>query len=367
MRVGRMSNVYADSKLAFHKKKLEDLTKGKISAPIYVRVKPTNVCNHKCFYCGYEEDIRRNNMDRISSIPFEKMMEILSDFKDMGVKAVTYSGGGEPLVYPHIVETMKRTLENNIDLSIITNGQKLEGENAELLTKAKWVRISSSESDAKTFAETRKRPESWFDELIGNIKNFARAKKSDCEFGINFVVSQKNVSNVYDSIAFFRDLGVNHVKITPVWMENFLEYHAKIRGGVEEQIQRARDNFSGETFQIYDTYEKDFEHSGLNKRLYGKCYHMQIVPVIAADSKVYFCHDKAYKPNGELGSIEETSFRELWFSDKAKGIFDNFDPRVGCKHHCANDQRNLLTKQMLNNLEQLEKYFPKSEKHKNFI
>jgi len=39
------------------------------------------------------------------------MLEILSDFKEMGVKAITFSGGGEPLIYSHIEEVMKKALE----------------------------------------------------------------------------------------------------------------------------------------------------------------------------------------------------------------------------------------------------------------
>jgi MoaA/NifB/PqqE/SkfB family radical SAM enzyme len=362
-----MDNVYEESKLAFHPDKLKSFAEGKITAPICVRVKPTNHCNHHCFYCSYDEDNKRSTMNRTSSIPLEKMREILDDFKEIGVKAVTFSGGGEPLTYPHIEETMEKVLESGIDLSIITNGQLLKEKKAEILSKAKWVRISLDSSDAKTFAETRRVPESWFDDLMENIKNFSRIKDPSCEFGINFVVTNSNADKVYNSIKLFKELGVNHVKITPVWVPHFSEYHKQTKENVEEQIQQAITDFAGETFKIYETYKKDFTHSGVAHRGYGKCYHMQTVPVIAADSKVYFCHDKAYQPDGVLGSIENQSFKELWFSDKAAEIFRTFDPREGCQHHCANDKRNMGTQEMLDNPENIENYKPSSERHKNFI
>ena len=362
-----MDNVYEESKLAFHEDKLKSFVGGKTTAPICVRVKPTNHCNHHCFYCSYDEDNKRSTMDRSSSIPIEKMREVLEDFKEIGVKAVTFSGGGEPLIYPHIEEAMEKILEYGIDLSIITNGQELKGKKAELLAGAKWVRISLDSSDPKTFTEIRRVPESLFNNLIENIKNFSKIKNPSCEFGINFVVSNSNADKVYDSIKLFRDWGANHVKITPVWVPNFSEYHKQTKESVEGQIQRARTDFSGEAFKIYDTYEKDFAHSGVTQREYGKCYHMQIVPVIAADSHVYFCHDKAYQPDGILGSIEEKSFKDLWFSEEAAEIFRVFDPREGCRHHCANDNRNMATQKMLENMENLDDYKPSSEKHKNFV
>ena len=160
-----LGSVYSPSKIVFHKEKLESLAKGEITSPIYVRVKPENRCNHRCFYCSYDPDFdyvlseTKNNKD---SLPRDKMMEILNNFKEMGVKAVTYSGGGEPLIYPYIEETLQKTLENNINLSIITNGQKLNEKRAELLTQAKWVRVSGDSINAKLFNKIRRIPESFF-------------------------------------------------------------------------------------------------------------------------------------------------------------------------------------------------------------
>ena len=236
-------NVYNISKLTFHKDKILSLAKGEISAPIYVRVKPTNRCNHACYYCSYIPDNDcpvSETMNFTDEIPKEKMFEILQDFKDMGVKAITYSGGGEPLIHPDITEIMQKTLDLGIDLSIITNGQELKGKKAEVLKNAKWVRISCGEMDAETFKKTRRRPESWFYELENNIKEFAKNKSPECEFGINFVVQNENASKVYESVKFFKDLGVNHIKITPCWMPDFLNYHKPIKESVIEQVERAR-------------------------------------------------------------------------------------------------------------------------------
>lgn len=362
-------DVYNTSKLAFHKNKLEDLAKGAISPPIYVRIKPTNNCDHRCSYCSYSPDNECTVSETINlkdEIPREKMLEILEDFKEMGVLALTYSGGGEPLIYPHIPEILKKTLEYGIDLSIITNGQKLKNEKTELLKNAKWVRVSASECDAKTFTETRGRPESWFYELKENLMNFAKIKNPDCEFGINFVVHKGNADKIYDSVEYFRDIGTNHIKITPCWRTDFLEYHKPIMDSCLEQIAKARQDFSGKNFTVYDTYENDFKLTGINERKYSKCFVMQIIPVIGADSVVYFCHDKTYSKNGSLGSIKNKRFKELWFSEEASKIFKEFNPIESCRHHCTYDSRNLLAIEMLKNLNNIDKYKPENDEHRNF-
>jgi MoaA/NifB/PqqE/SkfB family radical SAM enzyme len=344
--MGNINQKYNSLKPIWHRDKLKSFVDGKITAPIYIRIKPTNHCNHHCFYCAYDPDfdyILSERFKRQDEIPLEKMREILADLKEIGVKAVTFSGGGEPLIYPHIEETMEKILEYGIDLSIITNGQELRDKKAELLARAKWVRISLDASDSKTFAEIRRVSEDLFNQLIENIKNFSKIKNPSCEFGINFVVNHKNADKVYDSIKFFRDLGVNHIKITPLYTpDGFVEYHAPFKEEVIEQIKRAKQELTTDSFAVFDTYENDFSLSSTSTRGYKKCLMMQTVPVIAADSCVYFCHDKAYAESGILGSLKDQSLKDLWFSEEAAEIFKNFNPQKSCRHHCTADTRNML-------------------------
>lgn len=344
--MGKIKQKYGGLKIIWHPEKLKSLREGKIMAPIYVRIKPTNKCNHRCFYCSYDPDfeyILSERLKREDQIPEEKIMEILHDFKEIGVKAVTFSGGGEPLIYPHILEAMKKVLEYGIDLSIITNGQNLKGEIAEVLAQAKWVRISLDSINKETFKEIRRVSESLFDELINNLKNFVKIKNPKCEFGINFVVNDKNFNQVYDAAKFFKEIGVNHLKITPLYTpRNFERYHNLFKENVINQIKRAKEEFEDDSFSIFDTYENDFALTSIHKRAYTSCPIMQIVPVIGADSAVYFCHDKAYSNDGLLGSIKDKSFKDLWFSEESAEKFKTFNPQEKCKHHCTFDARNIL-------------------------
>lgn len=373
----KTKGVYSHQKIAFHKEKLKSLAEGRITSPPYVRVKPTNRCNHRCFYCSYDPDFGYLLSEKkyiLDEIPREKMMEILDDFKEMGVKAITYSGGGEPLVYPYIEECLQKNIDDGIDISIITNGQSLSGKKAELLAKAKWVRISADSCTPEIFVATRRIPERFFYELENNLRNFAKIKNPDCEFGINFVVNEKNAQYVLESTKYFKSLGLNHIRFSPVFIpkghkdcpEGSNKYHAPFRESVLAQIKKAKE-LEDENFTVYDFYETDFDSSLICQRKYHKCFMMQVTPVIAANSSVYFCHDKAYSDSGLLGSIKNRSFKDLWFSPEAKRIFDTFDPMKGCQHHCTADGRNLAIQEMILDIDNLEKYTPKSEKHKNFI
>ncbi|MFH1358697.1 MAG: radical SAM protein [archaeon] len=354
---GEIQKKYGNLKIVWQHEKLDSLRKGEIIAPVCVRIKPTNKCNHRCFYCSYDPNAETQNVlshgfNQNDEIPREKMMEILDDFKEIGVKALTFSGGGEPLIYPHIVETLRKTLDNRIDLSIITNGQMLNGEIAELLAKAKWVRISLDACNEETFTEIRKVSKRLFQELSENIKKFSEIKDDKCELGINFVVNHLNTNQVFEAAVYFKSLGVNHVKFTPRWIDQegeWEKYHQPFKESVISQIKRAKQELEDEKFKIFDTYENDFRLTGIPERTYSFCPIMQIVPVIGADSVVYFCHDKTYLEKGAIGSLKDQSFKDLWFSNEAKELFKNFNPKVECQQHCSYDARNIAIMNMLDN------------------
>ena len=103
---------------------------GTAEAPIHVRIKPINVCNHHCWYCAYKaEDMQLGeDMYQKDQIPEDKMMEIVEDLINMKVKAVTFSGGGEPFLYKPLLKVSKKLIDGGIQIASLTNGSKLEGE-----------------------------------------------------------------------------------------------------------------------------------------------------------------------------------------------------------------------------------------------
>ena len=335
---------YSNLKIFAHSEALRDIAQRKRIAPVYIRIKPTNCCNHKCYYCSYADSALglRDAVDKRDQIPWDKMREIISDMRDMGVKAVTFSGGGEPLLYPHIVEAMREILEAGIDLSVITNGQLLKDERAEALSGAKWVRVSFDSADAETYSRVRSIPLSAFDEVCDNLRNFARIKRDFCELGVNYVVNHENAAQVFDMARMVKGLGVNHIKFAARVTKDLFEYHAPFKESVIAQLRRAKAELEGDGFRVVDKYEGDFDSALVFHRGYRTCYINKLFTVIAADCKVYFCHDKAYVSSGVVGDLREMSFKELWYSPDVVKRCETFDAQEECDHHCVYDDRNEL-------------------------
>lgn len=348
---------YSNLKIFAHLEELQRVKNGERIAPIYVRIKPTNRCNQNCYYCHYKNPYLTLDQYRASDeIKKDKMLEIIQDFKEIGVKAVTFSGGGEPLLYSYIEEAMEAVLKAGIDLSIITNGSLLSEYKAELLSHAKWVRISLESGCAETYSEIRGVNKHAFGQVCQNIENFAKNKKSECELGVNFVVGPNNYREVYQTGVLMKKLGVDHIKYTALMGNDAEKIHAPFKAEVISQIHKL-EHENNKDIRIINLYESDFEHNAVFGRNYDFCAIKDYVTVIAANSKIYYCHDKAYLSEGEIGDILDDSFKNVWFSEKTTQKFRTFNPKNKCKHHCVYDDRNEL----------LNRYYSLDNQHINFI
>lgn len=344
--------LYTKMKIFHYKEKIDSLPKENkaILPPLHIRIKPTNVCNHNCCYCAYRVDNLQlgQDMSKRDFIPREKMLEIIDDLGKMGVRAVTFSGGGEPFCYPYLLEAVKCLLKSNIEFAAITNGSRLEGELAEIFSKhGTWLRISIDGWDDESYSFYRKVPKGEFTKVMKNIEKFKKLK-GKCYLGISLIVDKYNAAHVYDFIAKLKRLGANSIKVSPCIVSNSgkenNEYHKPIFNIVKKQVSGAINDFTMKGFEIFDAYH---ELEDKFKKDYKWCPYLQILPVIGADLNIYPCQDKAYNlEEGLVGSIKNKRFKDFWFSNKNK--FFKIDPSEACNHHCVANHKNKLILEYLN-------------------
>lgn len=106
--------------------------------PVHPQLLPTNVCNLNCSFCSCKE------RDKKLSLPWEKAQQILHAFASFGAKAITITGGGEPLLYPKINELFELALSLGIRIGLVTNGMPTVIERLRN-TDLTWVRVSVSD------------------------------------------------------------------------------------------------------------------------------------------------------------------------------------------------------------------------------
>jgi MoaA/NifB/PqqE/SkfB family radical SAM enzyme len=343
---------YSQLKIFHYKDKIDSLPKEnpEIKAPIHIRIKPTNVCNHNCWYCAYKVDNLQLGQDMVERdfIPEDKMMEIIDDCVEMGVKAITFSGGGEPFIYKHFLKTIKKLVDTPIQFASLTNGAKLKGEIAELFAKhGTWLRVSIDGWSDESYSEYRGTSKTAFSKVLQNMRDF-KAYGGKCALGVSFIIDQKNYEHVYEFIKLIKETGADSIKLSGCVVDNDgtknNEYHKPIYDEVKKQAKKAIEELQDENFEIYDSYhllEEKFEKD------YEWCPYSQILHVIGADLNIYPCQDKAYNlDDGVVGSIKNQRYKDFWFNNKKK--FFKINPKCHCNNHCVANSKNKMILEYLN-------------------
>ena len=340
-----MQTAYGDLKFLRFTDRLEAIRDRRLVAPVHVRIKPINRCNHDCWYCAYRASNLQlgDEMREADKIPEDRMMQIADDLVDMKVKAVTFSGGGEPLLYKPLPRVIERLAAGDIRIGALTNGSNLQGVMADAFARhGTWIRVSIDGWDDESYSKSRGLKGEPFTKLIGNLRAFS-ARGSRCTLGVSFIVSRDNHAHILDVCRIFKEVGVRHVKLSGVVIANDLaennRYHRAFAPAVVEQIARARAELEDESFDLVDHYhelEERFEKG------YTICPFMQFLTVIGADLCVYSCQDKAYAEAGRLGSFADSSFKRFWFSDENRKRVWALNPATQCKHHCVAQRKNEL-------------------------
>lgn len=342
-----MHNVYSAEKILRFPQALEALRAGRPAAPIHVRLKPTNACTHACRYCCYRN--RRlptgAEMDPRDRIPTAKLHELIEDFASMGVRAVTLSGGGDPLCHPAIGEVLRHLSRTPIAFALLSNGSLLSAPIAALLARAAaWVRISLDAADPALYARIHGVAESEFSRVCEHIAGLTHRRARRCAVGLNMVVSSANSHAVLDVLRLARRLSVDHIKLSAaVVARSAAANEAAIkpfRARVAEQVAEARRTLESDVFRIVDKIPREAGDDGGFRKPYRWCPSARVVTVIGADQRIYACQDKAYAPNGRLGSIRSRRFRDVWAAAATRRRLRAIDPHTLCRHHCASHPRN---------------------------
>ncbi len=126
-------------KLLKHMSKLMCLQNGS-PRPVMVHIMPTHRCQLNCVHCCF-----KNRKDRKMDLDFGLLIDSLLQFRNLGVRAIELTGGGEPTLYPNILELLDFSIAY-FNIGIITNGLSLAKIKSHL-RRLSWVRLSLNPID----------------------------------------------------------------------------------------------------------------------------------------------------------------------------------------------------------------------------
>jgi len=319
------SGLYSQLKPAHHAEHLEVMREGGIPRPVHVQLILSDLCNQDCHFCAYRMStglsselfavgplarIGTNNPKR--QIPTDKALEIVEDCAKLGVKAIQFTGGGEPTVHPQHLEIIHRAQSLDMDTALVTNGLKLDPSSPTILA-LKWIRVSIDAGDAKTYAQVRRVPEGHWDKVWANVE--ALATQYQGTLGIGFVVTLENYTGILAAAQRAKDSGAHNMRVGAVFSEEGLGFYGKSEAlhipAIRLEIAEAKAQVDDDSFQLVDLFGRrlgDLDHGSPDD---PECYYQYLTMYIGGDLSVYRCCNTAYTRAGHVGSLLDQRLREL--------------------------------------------------------
>jgi len=333
-------------------------------APRQVQVILSDLCQMDCVdldgnpWCAYrmpgytsnelfvgESEVSKfghNNPKRF--MPTERALSLLEEMKAAGVKAVQWTGGGEPLLHKDHQEIFSKALEMGFECSLVSNGLALIHDVKVLLSNFEWVRISIDAGTAETYSKTRTTHPGNFRKVLNNIADLAviiRERKARTVLGIGFVVMPHNWAEIEQCVIEARAAGVANVRLSAMFSPEDEKPYTAIYDDIKALIMRVK-RHETETFKVYDLFGDRIEDLKLHNPDYDVCSKMHYCSYIGADLNTYMCCVYSYsergKVAGQAGNLANRRFDEFWASGERKQWMDAFNPKLceRCQFNPAN-------------------------------
>lgn len=338
------SDVFSPFKILTYPEVLSAAQADAALPPINLEINPSNTCNQSCTWCTYGYLHERREM-----LPRELILGLLADAKELGVRSVTWTGGGEPTVYKELPEVIAAAAEHGFRQGINTNGSRLNERLIEtFVDNFSYVRFSVDAGSPEVYSVTHRVPLEAFEKVtrnIGALIERRREKGSRLTVGFSFLVDNSNVDDLLKAATLSRSLGVDYFQLKPI--VNYVESNAQF--SAESELWRRMEGQLGEVFGLETEQFQvrflghKFEDIKLQEQYYGRTYQQcrgnELLATVGADGSVDVCC--AYKGDKDwsFGNLHEKSFKEIWAGELRRRVLARIDvakcPPL-CKAHEIN-------------------------------
>lgn len=177
----------------------------------YLLFKLTNVCNSDCVYCSHAAG--RKPGEKKYTVSHEIVMRTIEEAADMGVQAISVSGG-EPLIREDIVDIIRKIVSFKIVPVLLTNGLLLD-RYWDVLGEAglRYIVISVDSVDKKIYEAQRGAK---FEQALSGIEAALKLRKKygQAEIHVSAVLTKNNHKDFMQLAEFMRERDIK-VQVIP--------------------------------------------------------------------------------------------------------------------------------------------------------
>ncbi|WP_440675425.1 radical SAM protein [Candidatus Pelagibacter sp. HIMB1593] len=306
-------------KLSYHYDRVKAWESGERIAPVSVDMALTRACGAMCSFCYamVQEPQER------SGIKTKDALNLLDDFAEVGVKAVSLISDGESTLSKAYVPFIQHASKIGIDVGNATNGWEWEPEKIDqVLPYLTWVRFTVAAGTPEGYSKIMfKGPDHTdvFDRAISHIKYAVELKKKlklDVTLGIQMVLMPEFKEEIIPFAKLALDLGVDYGVIKHCSDDEFgtLGVNYSDYESLYELLSKA-ESLSNENTKIIVKWDK-IKDKGIPSynRFYGPQFLLQISGSgLVAPSGMFF---NARYSKLHIGNFTDERFKDIFKSER---------------------------------------------------
>lgn len=310
-------------KILHHLDRVREWKNTGICAPITLELNLTNSCNHNCPDCiGYRDDH--------AMFLYTDAVNVIQQFKDIGVKSVTFSGGGDPLCNAITPRVVKYCSDIGLGVGIVTNGGLLHRvDYVDLAKYATWLRISLDAGSEDVY-KLRHGSCADFNQTISNLTNLSKVEGRRSVIGVSYLTDGKTtLEDIVLAAGIVKDSSADYLE--------FKSFRYS-KANVADFIIEVRQRFADDKFSIYsqsNIYDKD-----KIEKSYDICHGQHFSAMVLANGDMVRCCEMEIKQHEKpFGNVYKDSVKNIWFGEERCKVLSqslSHCPPL-CRHHISNE------------------------------
>jgi len=168
--------------------------------PVTAHLVPTLYCNQRCYFCTYGQ-YKEKGRNIGLQMSLAEVKRCIDQLAVVGVRGVIFTGGGEPSLFPYLVEAMTYARSFGMDVALNTNGYRCSDGLMEGILSCKPTYIRISFNSGHPYTQKLVTGRNNFHQVLQNIERFAKRKSQlapETDLSVGYVVNIVNLHEMMD-------------------------------------------------------------------------------------------------------------------------------------------------------------------------
>ncbi len=266
-----MSRFAPQDKLALHPQ-FSAYMRGERVYPVNVEISPSGVCQASCAFCFYANTGELGEHRKVM-LRAERLSKLIDECASLGVKSITWTGGGDPSLYPSIATSVAKVDLCGMQQGMFTNALSTPMYSPERMS---WIRVTMTDKPYKPDC----------------IKPLRAAKTLG--FAFNYSGPQDD-DYLRTTLALAEDVKADYVQVRPA-----LKFHGETVDIEPPAIVHSLLEVTGYKFE-----DAKKPHG------YARCEGYHFIPFVWEDGRVDVCAYMRKHEGYNLGDLYKDSFKDI--------------------------------------------------------